>query len=250
MSGPKRNPDKLNTIGVVVVGICGAVLVYVTIVALQAFYMNDTSEVQTMADYGGQDTAYKSLRATQIGNLAEYAPNSPPQGGKGVQTFRVPIDQAIKLVAAEAKADAGNLVPTQGRSDKPTIDHVFGRPKPMPSAAPAGGQGSAAPTEGVTVPATPTGGLGPGGGPAPGTSQTAPSGGTAASPDPTGAQTATPGAGAQTLPKATTPPATKKPGAGSAAAPKAPGATPKTAPLKAEPRTGGAAGSAAKGNGR
>ncbi len=55
MSGPKRNPDKLNTIGVVVVGICGAVLVYVTIVALQAFYMNNTSELQTMADYGGQD---------------------------------------------------------------------------------------------------------------------------------------------------------------------------------------------------
>ena len=43
MSGPKRNADKLNTIGVVVVGICGAVLVYVSIVALQAFYMNDTS---------------------------------------------------------------------------------------------------------------------------------------------------------------------------------------------------------------
>ena len=34
MSGPKRNPDKLNTIGVVVVGICGAVMVYVSIAAL------------------------------------------------------------------------------------------------------------------------------------------------------------------------------------------------------------------------
>ena len=63
MSGPKRNPDKLNTIGIVVVGICGAVLVYVTIVASQAFYMNDTSEMQTMADYGGQDTPLKSLKA-------------------------------------------------------------------------------------------------------------------------------------------------------------------------------------------
>jgi hypothetical protein len=254
MSGPKRNPDKLNTIGVVVVGICGAVLVYVTIVALQAFYMNDTSEVQTMADYGGQDTAYKSLRATQIGNIAEYAPNSPPQGGKGVQTFRMPIDRAIKLVADGAKADPGNLVPTQGRSDRPTIDNVFGRPKAMPSAAPAGGAGSAAaPAEGTTVPMTPTGGLGPGGGPAPGTSQTAPSGGTAASPDPTGAQTPTPTAGAQSLPKATTPPAAK-PGAGPAAVPKKPGATPtkagSAAPLKAEPKTGGATGSAAKGNAR
>lgn len=37
MSGPHRNPDKINTIGIVVVGICGAVLVYVSIVALQAF---------------------------------------------------------------------------------------------------------------------------------------------------------------------------------------------------------------------
>ena len=63
MSGPKRNPDKLNTIGVVVVGLCGAVLVYVTIVALQAFYMNNTSEIQTMADYGGQDMTAKGRRA-------------------------------------------------------------------------------------------------------------------------------------------------------------------------------------------
>ena len=60
MSGPKRNPDSLNTIGVVVVGICGAVMVYVSITALQAFYMNDTSELQTMADYGGQDTIAKT----------------------------------------------------------------------------------------------------------------------------------------------------------------------------------------------
>ena len=56
MSSAPRNPDKLNTIGIVVVGVCGAVLVYVSIVALQAFYMTDTAGVQTMADYGGQDS--------------------------------------------------------------------------------------------------------------------------------------------------------------------------------------------------
>ena len=61
MSGPKRNPDRLNTIGIVVVGLCGAVLVYVTIVALEAFYVNDTSEIQTMADYGGQDTTFSAI---------------------------------------------------------------------------------------------------------------------------------------------------------------------------------------------
>ncbi|MFT3693526.1 MAG: hypothetical protein QM831_10335 [Kofleriaceae bacterium] len=72
--GPKRNPDSLNTIGVVVVGICGAVMVYVTITALQAFYMNDTSEVQTMADYGGQDTTAKSHKAAEMDHLAVNDP--------------------------------------------------------------------------------------------------------------------------------------------------------------------------------
>src|SRR5436190_12775007 len=107
MSGPKRNPDRLNTIGVVVVGICGAVLVYVSIVALQAFYMNDTSEVQTMADYGGQDTAHQSLRATQINTIEDCGANTA-QPGKA-QTYRIPIKYAIKLVADAAKVDPAQL---------------------------------------------------------------------------------------------------------------------------------------------
>src|SRR5205814_7319786 len=82
MSGPKRNPDRLNTIGVVVVGICGAVLVYVTIVALEAFYVNDTSEIQTMADYGGQDINAKSLRTEQLNRINEYGTNPRPAAAK------------------------------------------------------------------------------------------------------------------------------------------------------------------------
>ena len=78
MSGPKRNPDRLNTIGVVVVGICGAVLVYVSIVALQAFYLNDTAEIQTMArsqvppsGSAGCGSSCSSLRrTTPIGSTA------------------------------------------------------------------------------------------------------------------------------------------------------------------------------------
>jgi len=199
MSGPKRNPDRLNTIGIVVVGICAAVLVYVTIVALQAFYMDDTSEIQTMADYGGQDTTFQSLRMDQKKNIVEPAPN-PPVGGK--QTYRIPIDNAIKIITKEAKADAANLVPSQGRSDQPTALPIYGRPKPIDpgagsgagsaagsgagsaagsdagsadagsaagSAAPpadagsaAAGSGSAAEPPSVTP--TPTGGQGPGGG--------------------------------------------------------------------------------------
>src|SRR5688572_18144570 len=102
MSGPKRNPDRLNTIGVVVVGVCGAVLVYVSIVALQAFYMDDTSEIQMMADYGGQDTQAKKIRADQMKDLT--APSQPnPRAGAMPQTFRIPLKHAMKYVLDDAK---------------------------------------------------------------------------------------------------------------------------------------------------
>jgi hypothetical protein len=185
MSGPKRNPDKLNTIGVVVVGICGAVLVYVTIVALQAFYMNDTSEIQTMADYGGNDTSARSIRTAQIHNITEVGSNpaAPPKANEPAKpaTYRVNIEQAMKLVVESAKVDPAALVPSVGRSDKATIKPIFGRPQPVaqpqptPAPVPEGGAGSAAgsaagspPAGGAgsaagSAPTTPTGGLGQGG---------------------------------------------------------------------------------------
>lgn len=253
MSGPKRNPDKLNTIGVVVVGICGAVLVYVSIVALQAFYLNDTSEIQTMADYGGQDTTFKSLRSAQLTAIGQTKPNTlDPKNPK--QTFQIPIDHAMKLVIRDAKADPSNLVPAIGPATKATLDVPPVGPDgrlPRTMAAPAAGSGSAAgsadagsagsaapagsaagsatgtttspsptPTPGTTVTPTPTGGTGPGGGTAPqpkaATESPTPKGAT--SPDPKGA----------------IPTDTK----GSAAKPAGGGAKP------------AGAGSAAKGNGR
>jgi len=144
MSGPKRNPDRLNTIGIVVVGICGAVLVYVTIVALEAFYVNDTSEIQMMADYGGQDTSARSLRAEQVNRIGEYGSNPRPAAPKAneapkPQSYHIPVDVAMKLVVADAKADPSSLVPQVGRSDKSTVLPIFGRPKliPPPPVAPA-----------------------------------------------------------------------------------------------------------------
>jgi len=178
MSGPKRNPDRLNTIGIVVVGLCGAVLVYVTIVALQAFYVNDTSEIQTIADYGGQDTASKSLRSDQLSRIGEYASNPKPAAPKANETakqqsFRIPIDVAMKLVVEGAKADPSQLIPAVGRSDKATVLPIFGRPKPLPAApapAPAAGADAAgAPAAGAatTLPSAPQVPTGAGTGPAP-----------------------------------------------------------------------------------
>jgi hypothetical protein len=140
MSGPKRNPDKLNTIGVVVVGICGAVMVYVSIVALQAFYMNDTSELQATKDYGGMERAAAGHKADELRNITEASSNT------GAPTFRIPIDHAMKLVIEDAKKDPSHLIPSLPASTKATIEPVFGRPKPIGGAAPAPeGAGSAAP---------------------------------------------------------------------------------------------------------
>jgi len=182
MSGPKRNPDKLNTIGVVVVGICGAVLVYVSIVALQAFYLNDTSEIQTMADYGGNDVSARTIKTSQVQNITEYGANAAAPGK--TPTYRTPIDIAMKNVIESAKADPAMLVPAAGRSDKSTVQPAFGRPTPMPApatpppapadgagagsgsaagSAAGAGSGSAVPAGGMVVPMTPTGGTGPGG---------------------------------------------------------------------------------------
>jgi hypothetical protein len=166
MSGPKRNPDRLNTIGIVVVGICGAVLVYVTIVALEAFYVNDTSEIQTMADYGGQDTSARSLRTEQLNRIGEYGTNPRPAAAKAneaqrPQTYRVPIDVAMKRVVEDAKVDPSALIPSLGHSDKATVLPIFGRPKliPVPAgAAPAGAAaGSAAPAGAAAGSAAPAG---------------------------------------------------------------------------------------------
>jgi len=166
MSGAKRNADKLNTVGIVVVGICSAVLVYVTIVALQAFYMDDTSEIQMMADYGGQDTQAKSVRATQTQTIT--SPSSPNMAKPGTpQTYHVPIDVAMQKVAAEAKVDAGNLIPVWGRSECRTVRPAFGRPitdeappcsadaTPAPATPDPGAADPGAAPNGGDAPATP-----------------------------------------------------------------------------------------------
>lgn len=145
MSGPNRNPDSLNTIGIVVVGICGAVLVYVSIVALQAFYMNDSSDVQMMADYGGNDTTVRSSRTSQVGNISEWGKNPAKEGE--TPTFKTPIDVAMKQVVANAKATPHKLVPGVGESLVPTYKPIYGRPQPLDTTAtpPTDGAGSAAP---------------------------------------------------------------------------------------------------------
>ena len=157
MSGPNRNPDSMNTIGIVVVGICGAVMVYVTITALQAFYMKDTAEVQTMADYGGQDTTAKSHKADELRNITVSTLDKPI----------LPIDKAMDFVVAHGTNPA-HLVPLVQTEDwKPIATEVAhpGTPElivaPVAPVAPAAttpagaGSGSGSGSATVQGPAAP-----------------------------------------------------------------------------------------------
>ena len=79
-----------------------------------------------MADYGGQDTAAKSLRTDQLSRINEYGTNPRPAAARPgeaprTQTYRVPIDVAMKRVVEDARTDPGALVPALGRSDKATV---------------------------------------------------------------------------------------------------------------------------------
>jgi translation initiation factor IF-2 len=221
------------------------VLVYVTIVALEAFYVNDTSEIQTMADYGGQDTSARSLRTEQANRIGEYGSNPKPAAPKAneapkPQTYRIPIDVAMKLVVEGAKADPSSLIPQVGRSDKGTVLPIFGRPKLIPPpAAPA----VPAPADAAPAGAAPAGAA-PGA--TPGASTGSGSGAAtelpAAPKVPTGAG---PGSAAPSVPK------TDKPGS-AAAAPKAgsAAAAPKAGSAAAAPKAGSAAAAPPKGNGK
>ncbi|HET9988847.1 MAG TPA: hypothetical protein VFQ65_10005, partial [Kofleriaceae bacterium] len=114
-----------------------------SITALQAFYMNDTSELQTMADYGGQDTTAKSHKAEEMRNINE------PQMG----TPSITIDKAMDLIVRDAKDHPDRLVPgAQTEGFKPKASEVaqpgapqlivVPAPPPAPPAAAGSGSGS------------------------------------------------------------------------------------------------------------
>ena len=103
------------------IGLCGAVLVYVTIVALQAFYMQrrHRPSCRSMADYGSQDrrTLKDRCAPTSRPRINEYASNPAGKGATADEAARshdlssIPIDVAMKLVVF----DGGRAFPIRAR---------------------------------------------------------------------------------------------------------------------------------------
>lgn len=148
-----RTTDKLNIIGIVVVGICGAIMTYVAIVALEAYYMNETSAVERTKAHEAPNSLRNRIKDLQDINL------------DGTREGTLAIEEAKKLVVADAQRDPSVLIPGKP-SVKPTVEAQYGRPPTLqapaptptappvdPATPPAGGT-VPAPTDGTTLPAT------------------------------------------------------------------------------------------------
>lgn len=127
MESPPKAEDKVNIIGIVAIGLCGALLVYVSVVALQAFYINETSSVEAQRAAAGRQSAYKALNADHLEAIDQYAEVGKPEGAEQ-DRYAIPIDVAMDLVVEEAqrRSNQNNLIPVAGTSTVATYA-PFGR---------------------------------------------------------------------------------------------------------------------------
>lgn len=168
---PRKAQDRVNAFGVVLIGMVAAVLLWVSVVALQAYYYSTAGELESQRASVGKSREVRDLKAQQRADLQDSKYIDPK---KGIVT--VPLDDAMKLVLEDAKKGAPSLVPAIGAHDQPTIPAVSGRP-PDNLATPAAPGGAAAPAGGAAPPA--------GGSPPPASGSTPPaSGSTPATPAP------------------------------------------------------------------
>lgn len=213
MSGTgKRGPDLLNVIGIVTVGVCGAVLTYVSIVLLTAYYMHETTDRDHQKAIENPSALRETVHASTTANL------------DGSKEGTIKVERAVELVLQDAAKDPSNLVPAVGPSTQPTVVAEYGRAADV--------QKAAAPTPPATEPAKTE--------PAP----TAPTGTepakTEPAPVPTGTEPAKtePAKPAEQTPPATTPPAPTGAKPAPKPAPKKP-APKKPAPTGTQPAPGG-----------
>jgi hypothetical protein len=166
---PRKAQDRVNTFGVVLIGMVAAVLLWVSVVALQAYYYSTNGKLETQRSATGKGREVRDLKAEQRAYLQEGKYVDPK---KGIVT--IPIDDAMKLVLRDGKAGAPSLVPAIGAHDQPTVPAVSGRPPDnvQPPAAPGGAApapGGAAPAPGGAASASGGAASAPGGAaPAPG----------------------------------------------------------------------------------
>jgi hypothetical protein len=114
--------DKTNTLAIVTIGIASVLLLWASIVALQAYYANTFGAEMKRKFADGQDAELRTLLADQRAGLQALRRNDD-------ETVRIPIDRAKQLVVAELRAgQPASLVPAVGPHTEPTVPAIWGRP--------------------------------------------------------------------------------------------------------------------------
>lgn len=139
-----RAEDKVNTYAIVVVGLVGALLTYVSIVALQAYYASTIGAEESVKEVAGLGTDYQSMKAEQSIVMSEY--------GRTGDKIRLPIERAKELVLEDARNRASTLVPAVGEHDTPTVDPATGKPLGAPETPAPGDEGAPGAGEGAAPP--------------------------------------------------------------------------------------------------
>jgi len=212
---PHKAQDRVNTYGIVLIGLVSSVLLWVSVVALQAYYNRTAGDLEGERDAVDKSKQVRDLKSKQSAELSETKYVNPQ---KGIVT--IPIARAEGLVLRGLRDQAPSLVPAIGPHDLPTVPAKWGRPPdaaaapggaaPAAGAAPVAGAAPAAP--GGAAPAAPgaapapAGAAPPGAAPAPAAGAAA-AGGAAPAP---AAGTAPPAAAAPARP-ASRPPAASPP---------------------------------------
>jgi hypothetical protein len=134
MSGlPKKAQDRVNTFGILLIGLVTTVLLWVSVVALQAYYYSSAGEIEREREAHNKGRQARDLKARQTAELMDSKYVDPQRG-----LVTIPIDTAKDMVLREARGRADSLVPAIGAHDTPTVPAVWGRPSDTATAPKAG----------------------------------------------------------------------------------------------------------------
>jgi len=159
---PEKAADEVNTLAVVTIGLATTAVLWASVMALQAYFMNSEGEIAAQQAQHGRAAIVRGLNAEQRADLSRTTYADPQKG----TLKRLDIKFAKEVVVRDAQRGARTLIPTLGELNVPSINldgkplEATPPPAPVPApvvpAPPAEGADLAvppAPTAGATVPA-------------------------------------------------------------------------------------------------
>lgn len=120
---PEKAEDKVNTLAIVAIGLATTVILWASVVALQAYFENTEGEIASERAAQGLTSGIRDLDSLQRAALTktEYADAS-----KGTLKH-LPIDLA-KAAVIDAAAQGTSMIPSLGELNVATVPAVPGKP--------------------------------------------------------------------------------------------------------------------------